>query len=206
MTAPNQKTSALSTVKQNLIASSHRQYLCLAQTDIVDVDSLLRRFGRKREIAIHCFRDHVAAGVGNRYPEEIDSPAEVREEFADEKIHRMGEFDSRQAASRRRQAVGAFNAEAMVAAVESIFGLPRDSFCSKTKSAQAVMAKEILILSAHEAGATIAETAKIVDLDPSTTSRRRDAALLSLERDSKFKYAKELVDKKYHEKLRELHV
>ena len=72
------------------------------------------------------------------------------------------------------------------------------------KFARSVMAKEVHILSAHEAGATIAEIAKIVNLDPSTTGRRRDAAQLNLENDRRLKYAKELVGKKYHETLREL--
>ncbi len=78
--------------------SSHRDYLCLAQTHIVDVDPLLRRFGPGREVAIRRFRDHVAAGIGIKYPEKCDSPAEVREEFVDEKIHRIGECDTRKAA------------------------------------------------------------------------------------------------------------
>ncbi len=68
------------------------------------------------------------------------------------------------------------------------------------------MAKEVLILSAYEAGATIVETAKIVNLDPSTTGRRRDAAQVNLESDRKLRFAKELVTKKYQEILRELHV
>lgn len=66
-----------------------------------------------------------------------------------------------------------------------MFDLARESFCSNAKSARSVMAKEILILTAHEADATIAEIAKIVDLDPSTTDRRRDATQLNIGNASK---------------------
>lgn len=188
--------------------SSHREYLGLHLANIVDVDPLLRRFGHNREIAVERFRDHVAAGVGIEYADGLDSPAEERPteraEFVDEAIHRMGEIDTRR--SGRGRAVVAFNAEAMVAAVETVFGLSRGAFCSNAKSAQAVMAKEVLILVAREAGATVTDLASIVNLDASTVSRRSDAAKLKLASDAKLNFAKEKVERAYREKLRELHV
>jgi hypothetical protein len=58
-----------------------------------------------------------------------------------------------------------FNAEALLNSVETVFGLKRDKFCGAVKAAQAVMAKEVLILTGRDAGATITELSGIVDLD-----------------------------------------
>lgn len=41
-------------------------------------------------------------------------------------------------------------AEGFIAAVEEVFGLFRDSFCGPGKTAQAVMAKEVLRLTVRE--------------------------------------------------------
>jgi len=188
--------------------SSHREYLGLAPSGMVDVDPLLRRFGHTREIAVAEFRDHVAAGAGNTYPADFDSPAAMptidATEFIDETIHRMGEIDTRR--SRRDHGTLTFNAEAMLSAVETVFGVPRESFCSNAKSAQSVMAKEVFILASREIGAAVTEIASIMNLDPSTVSRRSDAAKLRLALDAKLRYAKELVEQRYNERLKELHV
>ena len=194
------------TLPEDYPYSSHREYVGLEPSGIVDVDPLLRRFGHTREIAVERFRDHVAAGAGISYPEDHDSPAEARvlglEEFVDDAIHRMGEIE-RPRGSHDKET---FNAEAMVAAVESVFGMLRENFCSNVKSAQAVMAKEVLILCGRELGASVTQLAAIVNLDPSVVSRRCDAARLRIASDSKLKYAKEMTERIYAEKLRELHV
>jgi hypothetical protein len=90
-----------------------------------------------------------------------------------------------------------------LAAVEEVFGLPRDDFQGPSKAPRAVMAKEIVILIGHDAGVPITELAAAVGLDQSTVSRRCDNAKLALASDSKVRFAKEIVEKLLRAKRRE---
>ncbi|MBC7899158.1 MAG: hypothetical protein H7070_03810 [Saprospiraceae bacterium] len=90
-------------------------------------------------------------------------------------------------------------------AVEVVFGLSRDKFCGAVKTAQAVMAKEVLILIGREVGATITELSSIRGLDTSNVSRRCDAAELKSDNDMKVAYAKTLVEKEYRARIAESH-
>ena len=68
------------------------------------------------------------------------------------------------------------------------------------------MAKEVLIITGKDAGATLTELSRMVALDPSTVGRRYDAAKQNLETNAKLAYAKELVKVKYHSRIAELQV
>jgi hypothetical protein len=68
------------------------------------------------------------------------------------------------------------------------------------------MAKEVLIVTGKDAGATFTELSGIVTLDPSTVGRRYDAAKQNLEMDPKLAYAKDLVEAKYRARIAELQV
>lgn len=186
--------------------SSHREYLGLAPAGVTDVDPLLRRFGHTREIAIERFREHVAASIGIKYPKHLDSPAEARilgsEEFVDATIHRMGELT----VGSKKKADSEFDADALTSAVEAVLGLPRDQFLGPDKNARSVMAKDILILTATDLGATVTELARIINIDSTNVGRRADAARAKLATDSKLKYARELVERRYSELCKKSHV
>ena len=187
--------------------SSQRAYLGLEAAGIVDVDPVLRHFGPVKEIARERFRDFVAASVGLEYPEDFDSPAERdilgSEEFIDSTIHRIGAV-ARRNGRRAKKEEPPFNAESLIASVEAVFGLSRDKFCGQGKTAQAVMAKEVLILTGKEAGASLADLSSIIDLDTSTVSRRNDAARQKADTNSKLGFAKDRVAKEYRVRIARL--
>ena len=84
--------------------SSHQEYMGLRPHGMVDVDPVLRRFGRPRTAARQRFADHVAAGMklGPR-PEFYTCKGGIlgSEEFVDSMIHRISDHDVHAAASRR---------------------------------------------------------------------------------------------------------
>ena len=192
---------------EEYLYSSHRAYMGLEPAGIVDVDPVLRLFGVVRQIAGERFAEYVAAGIGSKFSGDLDSPADYdvlgSEEFVDSMIHRFGDGAERK---RQKKAERAFDPETLVAAVEAVFGLPRKRFCGSAKNSQAVFAKEVLILTGIEAGASITDISKIIDLDTSNISRRCDAAKLKTETDTKLTYARNLVSKIYHEKIAESQV
>ena len=62
------------------------------------------------------------------------------------------------------------------------------------------MAKEVLILIAKDAGASISELAQVTTLDNSSVSRRYEAAKHRILADRKLAFAKELVDRLYSQR------
>jgi hypothetical protein len=125
------------------------------------------------------------------------------EEFVDDIIHRIGDVGKRPRRNSKK-ADRPFDAEALIASVETVFGLRREKFCGRGKNAQAVMAKEVSILGGRNAGATLSDLSVIVDLDTSTVSRRNDAASQRVNADSKLAYAIDLVEKEYYARIAEL--
>ena len=189
--------------------SSQRAYLGLEPPGLVDVDPVLRRFGPRREIARERFAEFVRAGASLGHQEKFYAePASGilgTDEFVDETIHRLGDVERSvliERARRRRQP--AFREDALIAAVESVFGLSRTVFCGSAKNARSVMAKEVLILTGRDAGASVTQLSEITGLDTSTVSRRHDTAKMNLAIDSKLAYAAKLVQETYNAKIAEL--
>ena len=60
--------------------------------------------------------------------------------------------------------------------VETVCRIPREDFCGTSKSAPAVMAKEMLILIGLQLGASMKVLSEIIGISPSALSRRHDAA------------------------------
>ena len=177
--------------------SSHRAYIGLDAAKIVDVDPVLRLFGKSREAAIEHFMlftgedDPDAASYSSPENDVLGS-----EEFVEASIHRLGNIGGRKIHSPKVE-IKPFDAAAMLAAVESAFGLRQEQFCGPDKNARMILAKEVLIIAAREAGATLAELSLIVGIDSSGISRRHDAAVRKIISDSKLAYAKKIVEKKY---------
>jgi DNA-binding CsgD family transcriptional regulator len=68
--------------------------------------------------------------------------------------------------------------------VEEICQVSREEFCGRSKSAAAVRAKEMLILSGLRIGASRKELAEIAGISDSTVSRRCDAIRLKVEQNA----------------------
>jgi len=189
--------------------SSHREYLGLVPQSVTDIEPLLRRFAPTREIAIERFKAHVAAGACISYPESLDSPAErgvdALKDFADEDIHHIGEAADVPVQRRKRRG-STFDGNALMSGVEAVLGLRADQFVGADKNARSGMAKAVFILIGLERGATVTELAKVLKVDSSNVGRRADSAREKLASDSKLRYAKELVEAHYAERLRESHV
>lgn len=157
--------------------SSQRAYLGIEPPGIVDVDPVLRLFGARKARARENFAGFIAAGARLGHQEQFYSASEGcilgSEEFVDLTIHRVWGSDRRGSKRPNRRE---FDARLLLTSVEKVFGLSREDFLGRTKRPEAVRAKEALILTGRELGASMRVLAEITGLDDSTVSRRYDAA------------------------------
>jgi REP-associated tyrosine transposase len=160
--------------------SSHRAYLGLEPSEIVDVDPVLRHFGAKKQVARKNFSQFVRAGKKLGHREDFYQATEQRvlgtEEFVDATIHRIGQVPRERRSPMRPTCP--FNAAALIAAVEHTSGFHRSEFCGPAKKPAIVKVKEGLILVGKGAGASLTKLAEITSTSSSTISRRHDAARL----------------------------
>ncbi len=161
--------------------SSHGEYIGTVGKGIVDVDPVLRRFGRPRAVARERFIEHVAAAIGSGSQSKFyaaESGILGSEEFVDSMMHRIGDHDVHIAARRRRdlKAAQGCDIDRLLDLAASQTGVPKDEICSNGKDPRLVDAKEILILSARRMGSSLAEVSNVLGLNPSTVTRRHDAA------------------------------
>ena len=160
--------------------SGHRAYLGLERPGIVDVDPVLRHFGVKKKLAREAYGQFVAAGMKLGHQEEFYLADEGRflgtEEFVDATIHRIGETRRAARKEERTKVRKQFNAEALIEAVEKICRIPRAQFCGASKSAAAVLAKELFVLTGRRNGASLKLLSEIMGISSSAISRRHDAA------------------------------
>jgi len=163
--------------------SSHRAYLGMEKAGIVDVDPVLRHFGRNRKLAQKAYADFVMAGVRLGRQEHFYQGDDQRilgsDEFVDATIHRLGESvrSGRQVQARQPEEL---KVTALVEAVELVCGMPRERFCSSEKSAPVVRAKEVFLVAGREMGASLKTLSEVIGLNSSTTSRRHDSARLKM--------------------------
>jgi hypothetical protein len=140
----------------------------------------LRKFAVRKSLARQRFAGFIAAGAKLGTQEHFYAENNIlgSEEFIDETIHRIGEFDTRAAALRRtaRPPSGEINTAALIAAVEKFCEVPAAEFCTTGKSARVVRAKEALIIAGRHLGATINDLTRITGLSSASISRRYDAA------------------------------
>lgn len=199
----------LNPVRANMVAtpdeydfSSHRAYLGVEPYGVVDVDPVLRRFGPHKRKAHERYAAFMLAAMNELDDDVATFYAENdilgSDEFVDETIHRMGEVDKW--ASKHKQ-VSPFDAELLLKAVEDVFDLPREKFFGSGKNSRIINAKEAFILIGNQSGATITELSKIVGVDQSNASRRRDAALAKLGTDSEFVATKNLIEENYRVRI-----
>lgn len=173
---------------ENYPFSSHRAYMGLEPAGAVDVDPVLRRFGARRAVARERYAKHVAAGMKLGH---LNSLYETKggvlgsEEFVDSMIHRMGEFVPK---GRPRAVTTPFDAEALIATVETVCGIHRQDFCGRAKGALVVAAREAFVLCGRRLGATATDLARRTGLDLACISRRHDAAVRRSKEDQSFRY------------------
>lgn len=168
--------------------SSHRAYLGMEPAGIVDVDPVLRHFGARKETARARYRKFVAAGVKQGHCEEFYAADEGRilgsEEFIDATIHRLGEtVGGNQGAKTKTSLIGEVEYDRLVAAVEKVCGIPREDFCGTGKRTSAIRAKELLILTGLQMGASMKVLSETMGLSLSAVSRRHDAVRRKLRDD-----------------------
>jgi REP element-mobilizing transposase RayT len=183
--------------------SSHRSYLGLKATEIVDVDPVLRHFGARKEIARKEFQRFVMAGMkhGHRNEFYVTDEGEIlgNDEFVDAMIHRVGQAQRRvKGNDRRLKRPPAFDAAALSAAVEKNCGLSKENICGPGKSAQLMRAKEAMILVGRTVGATVKELSDLVNISISGVSRRHDTARRKAQEDEGMRLVTDQIEKEYH--------
>ncbi|CAN5596726.1 transposase [soil metagenome] len=184
--------------------SSHLAYLGLVSEGITDVDPLLRRYGPNKILARQRFVEFVAAGAKLGTQEHLYADANGilgTDDFVDETIHRIGDFDRRAAALRRTANSGLteVDLEALLAAVEQVSGTSHKGFCGTAKGARQVFAKEIFIVTGRQLGSKVTELSAILGLSSASTSRRHDSALSRLPDDPTLSLAIESVLEHYNQ-------
>jgi putative transposase len=187
--------------------SSHRSYIGIEPSGIVDVDPVLRRFAVRKAIARKRFAEFVAAGARLGHQEqfyETDSGVLGSEEFVDATIHRIGEFDTRAAAERRKKdrSTHKLDPEALILAVANVCDIAREDFCGPAKGVRAVFAKEALILSGKELGASLTSLVHLTHLSLASVSRRYDIARQRLSQDGQLSDAHRQILDQYNAKDR----
>ena len=159
--------------------SSHRAYLGLDETGLVDVQPVLRGFGARKQLARETYQKFVRAGMKLGHQEEFYQAEGGRvlgsEEFVDSTIHRIGETGALAARARKRTGDD-LDLRKLVEVVELATGMRRRDFCGPGKSARIMLVKEALVYVGREAGATNAALAKEMGLESSAVSRRYEAA------------------------------
>ncbi|MGD9631100.1 MAG: transposase [Pyrinomonadaceae bacterium] len=202
----------LNPVKANMVAhasdypySSHRAYLGIDPSGPLDAETVLRHFGVKKAVA----RKHFAAFV--------DGPGETGdleamlgrgggflgdEEFVDATIHRLGEHVPKGTPMPKPD----LDAEALLAAVETVFEISRDEICGRSKAPRTVQAKEMLILCGHRHGASLAELARLTGLNSSTVARRLESARTShRDNDNRRELASQVMTSYQNKRIAQLH-
>jgi len=183
--------------------SSHRSYLGLQATGIVDVDPVLRHFGKTRDLARQRYRAFVAAGIRLDHQEDFYLAHEGSilgtQEFVDATIHRIGETRPRKDAG-RKPLLGArkFDGQALIALVEKFSGITQEEFCSAGKYGAVIRAKEALILVGRKAGASVKTLSGITGLSSASVSRRYDIALQKMRTDEEMRQLVQKIDCQYH--------
>lgn len=99
----------------------------------MDVDPVLRQFGSRREIAQRHFIEYVGAGCDDDGDEYSSAENDIlgSGEFVDAAIHRVGDVSQRTSVTKEVQA---FDADSLISAVETVFGLSREDFLEREKT------------------------------------------------------------------------
>jgi putative transposase len=170
---------------ENYPYSSHRAYIGLEPSGIVDVDPVLRRFAARKALARERFAQHVAAGMKLGHLADLygtQSSVLGSEEFVDSMIHRMGEVNPK-GTPRASEGIE-IDPEELLSVVEKLCDVSREDLCSQAKGHRLVSTREILILAGRRAGLTAKALSDLTGLSVATISRRHEAATLRARQDT----------------------
>lgn len=185
---------------EDYLYSSHRSYMGIEPSGIVDVDPLLRRFSPKKAVARRQFAKHVAEGMKmGELAELFETPSGVlgSEGFVDSIIHRMGEFVPKGSRHLIEQ-TASIDPDALIAAVEAVCGVPRSELRGRGKSARLVQAKEALIVCGRKLGVSNVKLAQLIGVNSSTVSRRYDSAIMRSNTENELKDLVTRVNQQYN--------
>jgi|SRR5215831_2759365 len=177
---------------EEYVYSSHRGYLGIAAATIVDVDPVLRHFGAKRAMARKAYAEFVEAGICFGHRAEFYFADEGRilgsQEFVDATIHRIGEvkFSRPVESEGGLRTAGTLNARRLIAAVEKVCGVSHAEFYGGGKSRRHVWAKELVLLTGREFGASQSLLSQLTGLSSGSVSKRFDAALIKVRHNQEF--------------------
>jgi REP element-mobilizing transposase RayT len=164
--------------------SSHRAYLGLEQSQLVDVEPLLRPFGGTKRLARARFEQFVRAGVNLGHRDEFYRADGGRllgaEEWITETKNRVGEIP--RGARPQFKAESKVDTSALLSAAERLTGLQSIDICGPRKSRSIVVVKEAIIVVGRELGASNADLARLLGIAGSSVSRRYDAGLARMNR------------------------
>jgi hypothetical protein len=159
--------------------SGHRAYVGLDTTGLVDTDPVLRHFGGSKRRAVEVYTRFVEAAAGQSSSDEYYRAAEGRllgsEAFLDEVKHRVGEHRS------KRKTFSRTSVEQLLKAAARSSGLSQQELCSMRRNRRTGEVKEAVIAIGRERGIPNRELAEALGLDPSSVSRRAEAARTRLE-------------------------
>jgi hypothetical protein len=154
--------------------SSHRAYIGVEKSRVVDSEPVLRHFGATKRLAIQRYTQFVHCGLNDGHRSELYQP--VREsilgadEFLETIEHRIG----RTTHSKPSDKVP--SEDVFLAAVSKVAGMDRTEFCGAGKSRTVVTVKEAMVFAGRRAGFSNSHLARLTGLDDSSVSRRWDSA------------------------------
>lgn len=153
--------------------SGHRAYLGLDDSGLVDTEPVLRHFGASKKRAVEVYQRFVEAEIRSGSQDEYYRATEGRmlgsEEFVEKIKHRVGEHTAKRAPE-------PISMDELLAAAVRISGLEREELCSNSKKRRTVAMKEAVMIIGRERGIRGGELAAALKVDPSTVTRRMDAA------------------------------
>ncbi len=154
--------------------SSHRAYLGLDRTGLVDTEPVLRHFGATKKRAIETYTKFVEANLGQKSQDDYYRAAEGRllgsEEFLKEVKHRVGDYRTAQ------RAPEGISIDDLLSAAEASSGLSRRELSSKSKNRKTVAVKEAVIVLGRELGITNRILAEALGVGPSAVTKRFETA------------------------------
>ena len=153
--------------------SGHRAYLGLDESGLVDTEPVLRHFGASKQRAVEMYQRFVEAEMSSGSQDEYYKATEGRvlgsEEFVENIRHRVGEHTAKRAPE-------PISLDELLAAAVRTSGFEKKELCSNSKKRRIVAVKEAVMIIAMERGIRARELASALNIDPSTVTRRIDAA------------------------------
>lgn len=175
---------------QDFRYSSHRAYMGLDESSLVDSEPLLRHFGATKKLARERFGLFVRAGMKLGHREEFYRAEEGRilgsEEWVAETRNRIGEIP--RGARPQTKPRARLDPDALVRAAEKITGFAAEELCSGRKGRALVFVKEAMSVVGRELGMSNADLARLLGLDASVVSRRYESGKGKMEESQELRH------------------